>query len=259
MLLKKELEIFNKIRWLYGMSNIHIVLVHPLYGGNVGSVCRAMDNAEFSSLRLVAPHDLNLEEARWMACKAEEILKNREEFSTLQKAIADCSLVVGVSARTGSYREHALPPREMAPKIVAAAKKGNVALVFGREDHGLSNEDLSLCGEIICIPSNPKNHSLNLSHAVMVCCYEIYLAGFQNKPSDQESPEISSELREKMFEMWEKTLLEMEFMPEGKAPHMMMIIKRILSRGCLTEQEAHVMMSIARKSLLKAKRDQTEK
>ena len=130
-----------------GMSlkNFRIVLVSPLYSGNVGSVCRAMKNMGFSNLVIASPSGpWNLEEARRMAIHAGELFDKRREFPTLAKAVADCGLVIGTTARIGLYREHARTPREFAPRLLAAAEKAKVALVFGREDNGLSNEDIQL-------------------------------------------------------------------------------------------------------------------
>ena len=98
------------------LSNIKVVLVGPLYGGNVGSICRAMANTGLSNLTLVAPAlTLNYAEARMMAVAADSILEGRKEVSTLEEAVGDCGLVMGTTARLGLYRQHARTPREWAP------------------------------------------------------------------------------------------------------------------------------------------------
>ena len=125
-----------------GLANIRIVLVAPIYGGNVGSVCRAMANMGLSDLALVAPPDLDLAEAQMMACHAQHILEGRHEYADLGAALADCGTVFGTSARRGLYRQHARQPRGWAKDVLAAADAGKTALVFGREDNGLSNEEL---------------------------------------------------------------------------------------------------------------------
>jgi TrmH family RNA methyltransferase len=184
-----------------------------------------------------------------MACAAVDILEARREFPSLPDAVADCGLVVGTTARLGLYRSHSQTPREIAPQVLAAAQTGKVALVFGREDNGLSNEELSLCTQIVQIPSTPECTSLNLAQAALVCCYELYVASNTFVPTEEKSPEATSELRERMFDLWLQALLQTGFMKDDKADHMMMGLRRILSRGKLTEDDVRIMMGIARQAI----------
>lgn len=231
------------------LDNIRIVLVNPLYGGNVGSVCRAMSNMGFSDLAISNPRPVNMDEASMMACHAVEILQNRTEYSTLVEAVADCALVMGTTAREGLYRQHAKTPRDWAPKALEIAASGQkVAIVFGREDSGLTNEELLLCTQIIQIPTVPESNSLNVAQAVMICCYELFLASGIYEPPMEKSGEAPSALRERMFDMWQETLLEIGFMKNDKADHMMQGIRRILSRGKLTEDDVKIMMGVAKQA-----------
>ncbi len=226
---------------------MRIVVMNPLYGGNVGSICRAMANMGLSDLALVQPERLNMEEAQMMACHATDILENRTEYDKLADAVADCGLVVGTTARKGLYRQHARTPREWAGKVVTEINNGvKVALLFGREDNGLTNEELAICTQIIQIPTTEECSSLNVAQAVMVCCYEVFLATGTYEPPQEKTPEASSNLRERMFAMWRKTLLSIGFMKEDKADHMMLGLRRILSRGTLTVDDVHILMGIAR-------------
>ena len=231
-----------------GLENIRIVLVGPLYGGNVGSVCRAMANMGISDLAIVSENELDLEEARKMSCHAWGIFEQRGEFSSLREALADCGVVFGTSARTGLYRQHARSPREWAPDIVKDVERGRVALVFGREDKGLSNEELALCSRVIQIPTSDSYVSLNLSQAVMVCCYEIFTATGMYEPPEEKSPLAESELRERMFDMWRELLLKIGFMDHSKSSHMMQGFRRIMGRGALTEDDVRIMMGVARQA-----------
>lgn len=231
------------------LDNIRIVLVNPLYGGNVGSVCRAMSNMGFSDLAIAAPRSLDMDEARMMACHATEILESRSEFASLADAVADCGLVMAATARCGLYRRHAKSPREWAAKALEAAGSGKVALVFGREDNGLSNEEIALATQIIQIPTTPEYPSLNLAQAVMICCYEVFVAGGTHEPMVEKSPEAPSELRERMFAMWDETLMKIGFMKEDKEDHMMLGLRRILSRGPMTVDDVRILMGIARQTL----------
>jgi tRNA/rRNA methyltransferase len=230
------------------LDNIRIVLVSPIYGGNVGAVCRAMANMGLRELAVVAPRPMNLDEARMMACHATHILNGRAECQTLAEAVAECATVMGTTARHGLYRQHAKTPREWAPRALAAAEHGKAALVFGPEDNGLSNEDLALCTQLIQIPTAPENLSLNVAQAAMICCYELFLAQASYEPPQEKSSEAPSRLRERMFAMWRKTLLEIGFMREDKADHMMLGLRRVLSRGAVTTDDVRIMMGVARQT-----------
>ncbi len=232
------------------LNNIKVVLVNPIYGANVGAVCRAMKNMGISRLAIAEPRpDLDQAAARQRACHAWEIFERRKEYATLPEAVADCGLVAGTSARRGLYRSHAKSPREWAPRLLAAAAAGRVALVFGPEDKGLSNEHIAACTQIVQIPSSRKYESLNLSHAVMVCCYELFLAaGAFDGAAVEKAPEAAARTRERMFAMWRDTLLAIGFMKEDKADHMMLGLRRILSRGPLTEADVKILMGMARQT-----------
>lgn len=237
------------------LDDIRIVLVGPLYGGNIGSVCRAMANMGLSDLAIADARPVDMNEARMMACHATEILESRTEYPTMADAVADCGLVMGATARLGLYRQHAKTPREWAPHALKTAAGGSrVAMVFGREDNGLSNEELALCTQIIQIPTTREHSSINLAQAVMICAYELFTAADVYEAPEEKSPEASSQLREKMFEIWRSMLLETGFMKDDKAEHMMLGLRRILSRGRLTEDDVKIMMGIARQALWAAQR-----
>ena len=229
-------------------DNIRIVLKSPLYGGNVGSVCRAMANMGLSDLAIAEPRRLDVNEARMMACSANAILENRKTFDTLQDAVADCSLVVGTSARLGLYRQHAVGATELTQRVLSASDSGPVAIIFGPEDNGLSNEDLEACSTFIRIPTSPDYSSLNLSQAVLIVCYEIFKASDTYEHIGEKSELAPSQLKERMFEMWEQMLLEIGFMKEDKSTHMMLGIRRIFSRGEMTEDDVRILMGVARQS-----------
>lgn len=230
------------------LKNIRIVLSHPIYARNVGYVCRVMANMGLSDLRLVGTLPGDLLDARKMACWANNILDARKEVATLADAVGDCCLVMGATARAGLYRQHAKTPREWAPDVLAAAQNGKVAMVFGPEDNGLNNEELALCSRLIQIPSAPAYRSLNLSHAVMICAYEIFVATATFEPLLEKSPWAPSALKERLFDLWEKALLEIGFMQPDKARHMMLGVRRIFERRPLTEDDVRILMGIARQT-----------
>lgn len=236
------------------LDNIRIVLVNPIYGGNVGSVCRAMMNMGLSQLVLVNPREgMNMEDAASMACHAGRILNNRRVFDTLAEAVADCALVAGTSNRGGLYRDHARTPREWAPHLLEAAAAAPVAVVFGAEDNGLSLDDLALCTQIIRIPSSPDYKSLNLAMSVMVCAYELFVASGTFELPPESSPECPSAMREAMFAKWRRALLGIGFMSDETADHMMLGLRRIFSRGPLTEKDVQILLGVASQTLWAAR------
>ena len=232
------------------LDNIRVVLVEPVYGGNVGSACRAMMNMGLSQLALVNPNpEMNLQDAAAMACHAGEILANRRVHSSLADAVADCGLVAGTSNRGGLYRDHSKTPHEWAPALLAAALDTPVAIVFGSEVNGLSLDDLALCTQFIRIPSSPAYKSLNLAMSVMVVAYELFAASGTFEPPEERSPECPSSMREAMFAKWRRALLGIGFMTPDTADHMMLGIRRILSRGTLTEKDVQILLGIASQTL----------
>ena len=236
------------------LNNVRIVLARPIYGGNLGAVCRAMKNMDLSDLCLVTPSpDLDFSEAQKYALHAIDILESRRQFDSVAAAVADCALVAGTTARPGLYRGHSLTPREWAPRLLEAAQDAPVAVVFGPENDGLSNEELTLCTQLIRIPSSPRYESLNLAQAVMVCAYELYQASGNYAAPQERYPEASSQMRERMFTMWRETMYAIGFFDDLKADHMMMAFRRIFSRGKLTEADANILMGVARQAQWVAK------
>lgn len=230
-------------------ENIRIVMVGSLYGGNIGSACRAMANMGISKLRLVAPDkDIKWGEAEMMACHADHILAAREVYPTLTEAINDCVAVAGTTARHGLYRQHAKSPREVAPELAALSDQGPVAIVFGREDKGLLNEEISQCTHLVRIPTSTEQSSLNLAQAIMVLCYELFSAQGAYEPMREKSELAPGALRDRLFDLWRGYLLEIGFMEEPKADHMMAAFNRIFSRGAMTENDVTILMGVVRQS-----------
>ncbi|MFO7871057.1 MAG: RNA methyltransferase [Kiritimatiellia bacterium] len=230
------------------LSDIRIVLVRPHYGGNVGSVCRAMANMGLSDLALADPGRLDMDEARMMACHAQDILKERTEYASMDEAAADCRTVAGTTARRGLYRSHARTPRESAEAILQKTETGKTALVFGPEDNGLDNREMGMCDYIVQIPTTENYRSLNMAQAVMVCCYELFVAADGFTPPEEKSPAASAAFKERMYGLWRDMLMETGFMKEDKADHMMYGVRRIFSRGAITTDDVRILMGIARQA-----------
>lgn len=157
------------------LPNIHIVLVEPKNPGNIGSTVRAMKNMGIGKLRLVNPVPFrDAEEQKKMGFRSQEIIEASEEFPTLAAAVADMSQIFLATAKKGKWKKDFLPPHDAAGKILEIAANQKVAVVFGREDKGITIDESQLANHFIRIPSAVTYPSLNLSQAVMVTVYEIY-------------------------------------------------------------------------------------
>lgn len=229
------------------LDNITVVLVGTLYSGNVGSVCRAMANMGLSKLTLVAPRILDgWEEGRRLAVHATDILDARREVATLDKAVADCASVVGTTARGGLYRATVQPPRVLAPEILRLAAQAPVAVVFGREDQGLHNDEIARCTHLIRIPVDPRYQSLNLSQALLIVAYELYSAtGTYVSPVEEAVSLATQATKHALMAKWRQAMLDIGFMDEQKADHMMQGFQRIFSRGVRTDPDASIMLGAA--------------
>jgi len=229
------------------LANIRIVLVKPMGSGNIGSVARAMKNTGLKELVIVGKGRTQSLGARAMAAHAKEILLGAKRFSTLRDAVADCGLVVGTTCRGGLYRSHSRPLREMAPEIVGAAHHPSrpVSLVFGPEDHGLDNRDLSHCHSLMTIPTHLNYPSLNMAQAVMVCLYEIFLASM-DKNSRETILRAPAEDVEQLFDRMRPALLRIGFLSSENPDHILLALRRILGRGGLEEKDVRILTGLFR-------------
>ena len=156
------------------LENIRIVMVHTSHSGNIGAAARAMKNMSISQLYLVSPSDFPSVESSVRASHAVDIVNEATVTETLEEAIADCELVIGTSARERTLNWEVDLPDAMAINALDVAADAPVAIVFGRERTGLTNEELALCHRLVHIPTNPDYSSLNVAAAIQVICYEIY-------------------------------------------------------------------------------------
>jgi len=231
------------------LFNIRVVCVRTLYGGNLGSICRAMRNCGLDQLVLVNPNpDLDQVELRKMSMRSLPVYENRVEVASLEEAVADCGAVAMTSGVDGFYRDHGTTPRQAAPDLLELATHGPVAVVFGPEDKGLSLDELTLATHLLRIPSHPEYSSLNLSQAVMVVAHELFVASGIFEPSEESTPPANHQALERMYACWRQSLTDIEFCPEEKMDHMMRGWRRILSRGTLNENDVKILMGIARQA-----------
>ncbi|MBI2091228.1 MAG: RNA methyltransferase [Deltaproteobacteria bacterium] len=227
------------------LQNIRVVLVEPKGSGNIGSVARAMKNMGLNDLALVGGGRTQSFWARAMAVHAAEMLKKIRRFATLREAVADCGLVVGTTCRGGLYRSHNRSPREVAPDLLAVARRAKAALVFGPEDHGLSNQDLKHCQWLITIPAHPDYPSLNMAQAVMICLYELYLAALENPPQSA-IVRAPAERVERLFDRMRASLLKIGFLDPQNPDHILLALRRVLGRAGLEEKDVRILIGLFR-------------
>ncbi len=229
------------------LENIRVVLVNPKQSGNIGAAARAMCNLGMSDLTLVSPARINRFWADAIAVHAKDVLARMHIHATLREAVADCGFIVGTTRRGGLYREESLAPREIAPEIVAAARLNRVALVFGPEDHGLSNNNLRLCQRLITIPSHPSYPSFNVAQAMLLCCYEIFLAAADNEKNEKEEGRLlaSAERIELMYEKLKYAFLKIGFLHCDNPEHIMFAFRRIFGRAGLEDREVRILLGLA--------------
>ncbi|MDH5370156.1 MAG: RNA methyltransferase [Gammaproteobacteria bacterium] len=228
-------------------SNIHIVMVGTTHPGNIGGVARAMKNMGLSRLSLVAPEaPFPHAKARARASGAVNVLENTQVFSSLEEAVADCSLVIGASARMRTLPWPVVDPRECASRAVNVENDAEVAIVLGRENSGLTNEELELCQLLVTIPTNPDFSSLNIAAAAQVLCYEIRLAaGLDKVPEDEpDSPLATSAELEGMFAHFEEALTELDFLKPDNPGQLMRRLRRLFTRTGLERLEVNILRGI---------------
>jgi tRNA/rRNA methyltransferase len=227
------------------LENIAIVLKGPKFSGNVGSVARCAKNMGISRLIVVGNRDLDDEEMRKMATHvSSDIVDGIVHFDTLDEALAEFHWVVGTTARHGWGRGPVIPPREMAHKVLELSQENSVALLFGPEDTGLTNDDLRFCQTVATIPTAGFK-SLNLSQAAMVICYEIFVAESDEVPGFKQKLAESREL-EGMYDHLQATLSAIGFLLPENPDYWMTHIRRLFSRTTLLAREVKIIRGICR-------------
>jgi tRNA/rRNA methyltransferase len=218
-----------------------IVMVEPQSPGNIGMVCRAMKNMGLTRLRLVRGCDRFHPESIKFAVSARDLLEQAEQFDDLSSALADCTLTVGTTRRHGKYRQEILSPPEVAALLKTRIGPAcRAAIVFGREDSGLTTDELSLCRWHATIPSDAEYGSLNLSQAVLLFCYELGKAG--DTPGGARLEQLaSSGETELLFDQMDSCLQKIGFLNEQNPGHIMRSLRRIFFRSSLDTREVAIL------------------
>jgi tRNA (cytidine32/uridine32-2'-O)-methyltransferase len=228
-------------------AQIRIVLIETTHSGNIGSVARAMKTMGLSQLVLVAPKTEVDGQAYALSAGASDVLANARIVGSLAEAIADCPLVIGTSHKPKSHDIEVLDPRQCGLKVAAEVAQGPVAIVFGRESNGLSNDELRQCNFHLCIPTNADYTSLNLAMAVQVVSYEIRMAllGAQTlPPPDVPEKYPTAEQLEGFYQHLEQTLDQTGFIIRQHPGHIMIKLRRLFSRARPDETELNILRGI---------------
>jgi tRNA (cytidine32/uridine32-2'-O)-methyltransferase len=231
-------------------SNIKIVLVNTAHPGNIGGAARAMKNMGLSELCLVEPREYPAPRAVWRAAGAREVLTHATVVDSVDEAIADCSLVIGTSARERRIPWPLINPRECGVRVWAEAQKHKVALLFGREDRGLTNDELQKCHYHVHIPSNPEYSSLNLATAVQVLAYEIRMASLANENGDLpdlaewDQPLVNAEDLENFHNHLAETMAELDFYDPENPKQLLTRMRRLFNRLRMDQMEVSILRGL---------------
>ncbi|EHK7541077.1 TPA: tRNA (cytosine(32)/uridine(32)-2'-O)-methyltransferase TrmJ [Vibrio cholerae] len=230
------------------LERVKVVLVGTTHSGNIGSAARAMKVMGLSQMVLVDSQCQVDAQAIALAAGASEIALNAQIYPTLEAAVADCGLVVGTSARSRTLEWPMLEPRECGEKLISEANQHSVAMVFGRERTGLTNDELQLCHYHVCVPANPEYSSLNLAMAVQLLSYEVrmaYLALQQSSQSStlQEEYPRHQEL-ERFYAHLEQVIMQTEFISAQQPGQVMNKLRRMFTRARPEAQEINILRGI---------------
>jgi len=229
--------------------SVIVVLDHPQDLVNIAHVVRGMKNFGLRDLRLVDPREYEAYRVEGIAHQTQDILSRVRAYSTLEEAIADCIHVVGFTARGRTAKRNLQRPRDAAPEVASLADDGPVALLFGREDKGLSNEALDRCHRVVTIPSDAAYPSLNLAHAVIIMLYELALARGADaspfkRPRRTSEPAPAEEL-ERLFADVANALQTIDFFKTRNADGVMRTMREIAHRTPLDLREVKLLRAMA--------------
>jgi tRNA (cytidine32/uridine32-2'-O)-methyltransferase len=232
------------------LKNIRIVLINTSHPGNIGAAARAMKNMGLSKLYLVGPKDFPSLEAIRRSAGAVDILDDAVVVADLNQAISGCVWVAGTSARLRTIEWPVLEPDECAVQALEHIEQGEIAIVFGRENNGLSNEEMEKCNVLLHIPTNPEYSSLNIAAAVQVVCYEfrrtisnVKITGIKGKKHRQDAV-AGTDMLEGMYEHLHDALEQLGFFGTNNPDVMMRRLRGMFNRANATQREVSIIRGI---------------
>jgi tRNA/rRNA methyltransferase len=227
------------------LAGLSVVLVETRNPMNIGAVARAMANFGLSRLVLVRPRAFPHPEATRMAAGGIQIVRRAEVFAELSQALEGHHLALAFTRREGKMRRPFLALRDAAPRALrTVASGGRAALVFGREDHGLSNDDLRACPEVVVIPTDPACASLNLAQAVALAAYEIFAEASRGLILEP-LPLATLAQTEELLEHWQRALLRVGFTDPKRPERIRRYFERLFARCALTRRDVRVLRGLA--------------
>lgn len=229
------------------LNNIRIILIETSHPGNIGSVARAMKTMGLKQLYLINPKCFPHPKANELASQAIDIVENAIVVDSLEKALADCHLIVGTSTRSRTIPWPMLSPRELGDTVRQESESAQTAILFGREQSGLTNEELHRCHFHVQIPANPDYSSLNIAAAVQVIAYELRLASLnelENTAIEWDYPLATMEEMDGFYAHLEKVLIDLDFL-NPKAPRQLMTrLRRLFGRARPDKMEMNILRGI---------------
>ncbi|KTC81806.1 tRNA (cytosine(32)/uridine(32)-2'-O)-methyltransferase TrmJ [Legionella cincinnatiensis] len=236
------------------LNSIRIILVATSHPGNIGSTARAMKTMGLKSLYLVKPKSFPDLRAQEMAAGADDLLASARVTESLDEALVGCQLILGTSARPRGISLPGLTPSSCADLVNQQADKTQIALVFGREHAGLTNEELLKCHYHINIPSNPEYSSLNLAQAVQIIAYELRMKLLAPKAEValRQDEYATAEDIEQFYEHLKEVFIEIQFLKASNPRRLMQRVRRLFNRASLEKMEVNLlrgMLSQVQKSI----------
>jgi len=233
------------------LDDLAVILFRPKYPENIGSVARACLNMGVTRLILVAPYNLDLDKARPLATShARHILDTARVVDTLDQAVEGFTAVYGTTARTGGWRKGIMSPATLAGVVDDRLRSGGrVALLFGPEDTGLTNDETSICSGLMTIPTSREGTSLNLAQAVVVVLYECFKRALDAPFTPDGPPEeraTTVQEQEALFENLRETLLAIDFLKDDNPDYWMLPVRRFFAKINLRRNEFNLLMGVCR-------------
>lgn len=230
-------------------------MINTSHPGNIGAAARVMKNMGLSRLYLVNPKQFPNYEATAMASGADDLLTQATVCSSFEEALEGCHLVLGTTARERKIQHDFIDAREAGTLSVCESADYEVALVFGRERTGLTNDEIGLCHKLINIPTNPDYSSLNVASAVQIVTYEVMMAfqatdtiDLQNKQGLEPTEYASSDNMERFYEHLQQTLIDIDFLRIKQSPQLMPKLRHIYNRIRLKQEELNILRGILNKT-----------
>jgi tRNA/rRNA methyltransferase len=218
------------------LNHVRIILVEPEGAFNIGSVARIMKNMGLRELALVSPAEFLNDDGYKSAVGARDVLENALVFERLEDALNDANLVVGTTRRAGKLRRLFCSVEELPEKVFPVLAEGRVAILFGREKDGLTNRETDLCSVLVNIPSSESFPSLNLSHAVAVVCYKLFIDAMIFHVPYISRPAANAEI-EGLLDYIEIVFTDVGFFSKGSPRYVISLFRKIFGRALLDEEE----------------------